>query len=143
MSNIAGYITIDNYGSLLSDGKLVVNAGNDWKHSVHFTILTNTTMIYIDGGNTRGSQGAALASFSNGVVTDTSWECIKKNSNDSTAWPKAISYGTNIRETSPWRHSIANISTSAHWIWTKNSRETAVLCRKSFSELTPCVFYSV
>ena len=125
-------ITIDNGGTLIADGKTFANNG-DWTVHETFTLLSNTTGVVIDATNP-GNVGAMLASFSNGVVTDESWQCISSSSKSTQPeWPKAATYGRNDGTTSPWG-KIDNINETAQWIWTSNRYEKSITCRKSFGE---------
>ena len=131
-------VTIDNGGTLIADGKTFANNG-DWTVHETFTLLSNTTGVVIDATNDPDYYGAMLASFSNGVVTDESWECINSSlKSTQTEWPKAVTYGNNDETTFPWgtilKEKIANIKETAQWIWTINRYEKSVTCRKSFGE---------
>lgn len=127
---ISGYMTIDNSGSISADGKIVVEKTTSWTEEESFSLPGNTRGIVIEGINGKNSPGAILASFSNGIVTDESWECISGDSRNNTTWPKAIPYGSNNANVKPWKRAIDNIAANAKWIWTSEKTEVNVLCRK-------------
>ena len=93
------------------------------------------------------SVGGILASFSNNVVTDDSWECtVKKDCGSSCddgsfhpAWGPAVVYGRNDETTTPWykanKGKLNQIESNAQWIWVENKVATAVWCRKTFGKL--------
>ena len=143
-NNITGNVSIDNEGTIYADGKFVRSITR-WKVSSPVTLLANTTCVVIEGKTTRGGKGddvgAILGSFSNGILTDDSWQCIISNASKSQlVWPKVKSYARNNNETdSVWikhnsNEAVANIDGNATWIWTKNEKEERVTCRRSFGK---------
>ena len=138
-NNITGNVSIDNKGTIYADGKFVRNITR-WTEASPVTLLANTTCVVIEG-KTTGGVGAILGSFSNGILTDESWQCIISNAAKSQlVWPKAKSYARNdIKTGSVWINynadkPVANIDRNATWIWTKNEKEESVTCRGSFGE---------
>ena len=141
-NNITGNVSIDNVGTIYADGKFVRSI-TGWKVASPVTLLANTTCVVIEGKTTGGVHdvGAILGSFSNGILTDESWQCIISNAAKSQlVWPKAKSYARNdIKTGSVWINynadkPVANIDRNATWIWTKNEKEESVMCRGSFGE---------
>ena len=143
-NNITGNVSLDNSGEIYADGTFVRNI-TGWKVASPVTLLANTTCVVIEGKTTGGVKGndvgAILASFSNGILTDESWQCIKRNAAKSQlVWPKAKSYGRNNKRTrSVWikqnsNKPVANIDGNATWIWTENKKEESVTCRRSFGK---------
>ena len=142
--NITGNVSIDNEGTIYADGKFVRNITR-WKIASPVTLLANTTCVVIEGKTTGGVKGndvgAILASFSNGILTDESWQCIIRNAAKSQlVWPKAKSHARNNKRTgSVWikqnsEKPVANIDGNATWIWTENEKEENVTCRRSFGK---------
>ena len=143
-NNITGNVSIDNEGTIYADGKFVRNITR-WKIASPVTLLANTTCVVIEGktlyGGSGGDVGAILGSFSNGILTDESWQCIISNASKSQlVWPKVKSYARNNNETdSVWikhnsNEAVANIDGNATWIWTEKNNEERVTCRRSFGK---------
>ena len=138
-NNITGNVSIDNVGTIYADGKFVRSITR-WKVSSPVTLLANTTCVVIEG-KTTGGVGAILGSFSNGILTDESWQCIISNAAKSQlVWPKAKSHArNNIKTDSVWikknsNKPVANIDGNATWIWTEKNNEERVTCRRSFGK---------
>ena len=143
-NNITGNVSIDNVGTVYADGKFVRSI-TGWKVASPVTLLANTTCVVIEGKTTGGVKGndvgAILASFSNGILTDESWQCIISNAAKSQlVWPKATTYARNNNRTNnTWIDDylgtpVPHIDGNATWIWTKNKNEESVTCRRSFGE---------
>ena len=137
--NITGNVSIDNEGTIYADGKFVRNI-TGWRVASPVTLLANTTCVVIEGETTTGA-GAILASFSNGILTDESWQCIKRNAAKSQlVWPKAKSHARNNNRTgNTWivdhlGTPVPNIDGNAMWIWTEKRNEESVTCRRSFGK---------
>ena len=139
--NITGNVSIDNVGTIYADGKFVRNITR-WTEASPVTLLANTTCVVIEGKTTGGVHdvGAILGSFSNGILTDDSWQCIISNAAKSQlVWPKAKSHAPNNNKIgSVWikisKKPIANIDRNATWIWTEKNNEESVTCRGSFGK---------
>ena len=139
--NITGNVSIDNVGTIYADGKFVRNITR-WTEASPVTLLANTTCVVIEGKTTGGVHdvGAILGSFSNGILTDESWQCIISNAAKSQlVWPKAKSHAPNNNKIgSVWikisKKPIANIDRNATWIWTEKNNEESVTCRGSFGK---------
>ena len=138
-NNITGNVSIDNKGTIYADGKFVRNITR-WTEASPVTLLANTTCVVIEG-KTTGGVGAILGSFSNGILTDESWQCIISNAAKSQlVWPKAKSHArNNIKTDSVWikknsNKPVANIDGNATWIWTEKNNEERVTCRRSFGK---------
>ena len=140
-NNITGNVSIDNVGTVYADGKFVRSI-TGWKVASPVTLLANTTCVVIEGKTTGGVHdvGAILGSFSNGILTDESWQCIISNAAKSQlVWPKAKSHAPNNNKIgSVWikisKKPIANIDRNATWIWTEKNNEESVTCRGSFGK---------
>ena len=143
-NNITGNVSIDNVGTIYADGKFVSKI-TGWQVASPVTLLANTTCVVIEGKTTGGVKGndvgAILASFSNGILTDESWQCIISNAAKSQlVWPKAKSHArNNIKTDSVWikknsNKPVANIDGNATWIWTEKNNEERVTCRRSFGK---------
>lgn len=131
-------MTIDNSGLLVADGVIFAEKENSWTTPASFTLPGKIGVVVIEAKNV-GSVGAILASFSNGVVTDESWECTNDNSKNTSNWPKAVTYGNNNGTAVPWAKNLGwrgihNINENAQWIWSKDSHDQRVVCRKPFGK---------
>ncbi|CAB4007984.1 Hypothetical predicted protein, partial [Paramuricea clavata] len=112
-----------------------------WNKVKHFTLSGHTKNVTIKVYND-GGKGAILASFSNKVVTDGSWECAVMDrciSSDcesfvATKWSNAIAYGFNIEDSDRKSlEKINEIKSTAQWIWVKNGEAEREWCRKRFA----------
>ena len=117
---------------LFADG---ISLGKDnqwWRTATDFVIPGNTKVIAVAATNSRFPPGI-LGSFSNGLVTNSSWKCSEHvnlgwNSQDfdDSNWSAALEIK---------RHGdgpggyIAGIDPSAKWIWTINPRFRSCYCR--------------
>jgi hypothetical protein len=140
-------MTIDNKGTLTTDTGEVYYKSSNWSEAESFTLPGNTKYVIIKALNDPGNVGGILASFSNGVVTDESWECANMSSHESgncgsePKWHKAKEYGPNNKTISPWgthltylNKTISEIEPRAQWIWITNASATSVWCKKTFSK---------
>ena len=81
-----------------------------------------------------------LASFSNGIVTDESWNCtcIKSPSNSFSGWKNASVIGNNAKDSKPHFKRHPEIASSAKWIEITNccyhDHVRYVSCRKAFGK---------
>ena len=143
-NDITGNVSIDNVGTIYADGKFVRNI-TGWTEASPVTLLANTTCVVIEGKTTGGVKGndvgAILASFSNGILTDESWQCIISNvAKSQLVWPKAKSHGRNNKRTGNiWikynsDKPVANINGNATWIWIESIKEESVTCRRSLGK---------
>ncbi|CAB4018601.1 Hypothetical predicted protein, partial [Paramuricea clavata] len=129
VSRIMVKITVDNTGRLITDSGEKRNVVCSWKKVKHFTLSGQTKHVTIKAHNARG-KGGILASFSNKVVTDGSWECADMSSctaADCAPWTKATTH--DLKE--PWNERN-QIKSTAQWIWAENEAATRVWCRKRF-----------
>ena len=112
-----------------------------WKVAQRFTIAGDTKVVTIKGDNP-GSVGGILASFSNGVVTDGTWQCADMSScttvecENSVIWHDAQTYGVNGETNRPWqgRGRFEEIESTAKWIWVHFSEAKRVWCKKTFGK---------
>ena len=104
----------------------------------HTVSLDNTCVLTVKTQNNVGGAGI-LASTSTGVVTDASWKCSSGGGAveqsgwhlpgfDDTAWSQARVVAPN--DGSFWTGVIGAINSEAKWIWTQNSSDDVVYCRK-------------
>ena len=132
-------MTIDNGGSLMIDTGEEHLLSTHWLETEQFTLPRDTKVVTIKGGDI-GGVGAILASFSNGVVTDGTWQCANINSctttecENSVAWQDATTYGVNGDKPSPWNRKINDIKSTAQWIWVDNKSAARVWCKKTFGK---------
>ena len=114
----------------------------DWTVSEKLTLAGDTKVVTIKGDNDPNDVGGILASFSNGVVTDDTWQCAQIGSctnkcEDSVTWKDAKTYGLKGNKTYPWGEqgiAFEEIESTAKWIWVDNSSATSVWCRKTFGK---------
>ncbi len=115
----------------------------NWKIAQNIALPGNTKYVVIKAHNGPNSVGGILASFSNGVVTNESWQCADMSSCNSNCehnpkWLPAVSYGLNNEDTYPWgtilRRHISGIKQTAKWIWVEKAKATSVWCTKTFSK---------
>jgi hypothetical protein len=111
-----------------------------WKTPGRFTLPGDTKVVTIKAHNDVGNVGGILASFSNRVVTNASWQCVDMSKSNPT-WLSAIEYGLNVASSgSIWSENnkpgkkISEIEETAQWIWVRNSEARRVWCRKTFSK---------
>ena len=80
----------------------------DWGVARRFTLPADTKVVTIKGGNDPNNIGGILASFSNGVLTDGTWQCADVSScasvecENSVTWQDAQTYGVNGETNYPW-----------------------------------------
>ena len=81
------------------------------------------------------SQFGILAETSSGVVTDASWKCSAVEQTgwhlpgfDDAAWSQARVMARN--DGSVYTAVVAGINPAARWIWSQNSSDDVVYCRK-------------
>ena len=111
----------------------------DWTKTDRFPLPGDTKVVTIKGDNTLGGVGAILASFSNGVVTDGTWQCADMSSctttecENSVTWQGAKTFGVNTNH--PTWNTRPYIASTAQWIWVDNKYAKIVWCKKTFSKL--------
>ena len=111
----------------------------DWLETEKFTLPGDTKFVTIKGCDI-GGIGAILASFSNGVVTDSTWQCADMSSctttecENSITWQDATTYGVNGDKPSPWKTKMNDIELTAQWIWVDNKLAKRVWCKKTFAK---------
>ena len=133
-------ITIDNSGSVETDTGEHRNLVCHWKIPERFTLRGDTKVVTVKAHNDPGNVGAILASFSNGVVTDDSWQCANMdectlNNSECANWQKAKIYclGTSCSWDPNMKDQISEAQ-SAQWIWVENAEATRVWCKKTFGK---------
>ena len=113
-----------------------------WEVAQRFTLPADTKVVTIKGGNDPGNVGGILASFSNGVVTDDTWQCADMSlcttgkCESPVTWQDAQTYGVNGETNRPWHGQgrFQEIESTAKWIWVNNSLATRVWCNKTFGK---------
>ena len=127
-------IACDDASYVYHDGDVVLSA-DGWRIA-HTVNLDDACVLAVKAVDLGGGAGM-LASTSTGVVTDASWKCSGAveqtgwhlDDFDDAAWSQARVIGTN--DGSFWTGVIDGISTEAQWIWSQNSRDDEIYCRKS------------
>lgn len=145
-SAIGVNITCDSYLELYVDGRSLGGGATNVKSEGYlvYQIMSGSHVIALScKGSASAWEGGILASFENGLVTDTSWKCtttarygwnMRTYRDDD--WPTASSYGGNSKSTLPWGE-ISSIDDKAVWIWSSdNKKDTEVYCRHSL--VAPC-----
>ena len=119
-----------------------------WEVSDQLTLAGNTKVITIKGSNT-GYEGGILASFSNGVLTDGTWQCADMSScasiecENSVTWQDAQTYGVNENNPRPWNRRIPDIGSTAQWIWVNDKYARKVWCKKTFGKLIRKLYLAI
>ena len=121
------------------------NLSTQWSGTERFTLPGDTRVVTIKGGsNPARSNGGILASFSNGVVTDGTWQCADMSSctttecENSVIWQGAKTYGVNANH--PTYATRPNIDSTAQWIWEENAFATRVWCKKTFGKFIKIIY---
>ena len=136
-------MTIDDYGSLITDAGVEHALGTWWWETQNFTLPVDTRVVTIEGDNP-WLGGGILASFSNGVVTDGTWQCADMSScnttecENSVTWQDAKTYGVNANHST--YETIPNIDSTAQWIWVENAFATRVWCKKTFGKFIKIIY---
>ena len=97
--------------------------------------LSDVCVLTVKGENFEGGHGI-LASTSIGVVTDDTWKCSGGLEEtgwhlpgfDDAAWSQAQVIAAN--DGSFWMGVVPEINPAAQWIWSQNSGDGVVFCRK-------------
>ena len=137
--DITGYVAVDHKGSFTAEpgANILVSEFSNWKNAESFALPSNTHYVIIEVERKKNFKGGILAEFSNGYVTDSSWQCSDINSNTKSSWPAAQVVATNDGEDYRWNEVVSNIATHAKWIWTanynnNNNQDSTVWCLKEF-----------
>ena len=115
------------------------NLETEWLETERFALPGDTKVVTIEGVNPDG-EGGILASFSNGVLTDGTWQCADMSSCTTTdcknpvTWQGAKTYGINEENPSPWNRRLNDIDSTAQWIWVDNEFARRVWCKKTFGK---------
>ena len=120
-------------------GRLTTNSGEkrdilcQGLESEQFTLPADTKVVTVKAHNSNG-KGGILASFSNGVVTDKSWQCADMSlctSKDCSraTWQSPVTLHKVKRQ---GKRSIK--VQSAQWIWASEKTAERVWCRKTFGK---------
>ena len=126
-------ITIDD------GGRLITGSGEERIILCHdlvleqFTLPANTKVVTVKAHNSHG-MGGMLASCSNNVVTDGSWQCAdlsRCNTKDCHVKWELAAAGRLERN---FDRKIPGIKQSALWIWVQNQTAERVWCRKNFGK---------
>ena len=97
--------------------------------------LTDVCVLTVKAENWEGGYGV-IASTSTGVVTNASWKCSGGVEQtgwhlpgfDDAAWSQAQVIAAN--DGTFWMGVLPEISPAAQWIWSQNSGDGVVFCRK-------------
>ena len=123
--------TCDNEMEMFADG-VSLGKDNDWTSSTEYIIPGNTRVISVSGVDWGGRYFGLLGSFSNGMVTNSSWKCEDDEYSgwnspdfDDSSWPAAVEVATH--GVNPWK-IISGIASTAKWIWTAGDPSN-VYCR--------------
>ena len=131
-------VTADDIVNVYHGGDVVLT-GDEWEDAQTLN-LDDACVLAIKGTNVRSGAGI-LASTSTGVVTDASWKCSSSSGGaveqtgwhlpgfDDAAWSQAQVMTAN--DGSVWIHEMSGINPTAQWIWSQNSSDDVVYCRKT------------
>lgn len=89
--------------------------------SVKIPLNTRILCIKIDD---KSREKGFILSSSNGIVSDTSWECTSNETQN--VWPSASAVVAK-----PHAKVFPNNIPNAQWIWTDNQWDTRVVCKKT------------
>ena len=106
------------------DGNLQHLSGDSvtkWNLASTHIIPPDTQLIRVKCHST-GGPGGFLASFSNGVVTDDSWQCAREGGDLAPANVLNANGG-----------EVEDISRDANWIWAPESVANTVFCERSLN----------
>ncbi|CAB3996639.1 Hypothetical predicted protein, partial [Paramuricea clavata] len=131
---ITGYVAVDHKGSFTAEpgANILVSQFSNWKNAESFALPLNTHYVTIEVERKNNFKGGILAEFSNGYVTDSSWQCSDINSTAKSSWPVAQEVATNDGQDSRWSKVVSNIANHAKWIWTANTQDNKIWCQKEF-----------
>ena len=141
LSVFEGNLTCNNYMDVFVDGKKT-GYNENYSNINHQTIDIGSNVIAIKCRcKFPPCGGMIIASFDNGLVTDSSWKCTTQLQTgwyfehfDDSGWNAAKSFGTNVQPPLPWG-KISEISGDAHFIWTTSINDDHVVyCRKRLIE---------
>ena len=128
------HITSDAFLTINTDGHFLKNVSfQKWRkndNSSFASFPTKRLSVWAKLYNVTGNYGILASISMKNIYTDATWDCRRFPDGD---WSKAKCYGINNGMSYPWDLKLTNIDTSANWIWTSNSSDTEVECRKIFS----------
>ena len=127
-------ITCDDVVYVYNDGDVVLSARN--VRDAHTVRLVDACVLAVKAVDIGGGAGM-LASTSTGLVTDASWKCSggveqtgwHLDDFDDAAWSQARLIAAN--DGTFWMGVVAEINPAAEWIWSQNSGDDFVFCRKT------------
>lgn len=130
---------LDNIAEIYSDGTLAYATVTQGRRTVSLAIPVDT-QVAVRAVNNAGLIGI-LASWGS-LTTNLAWKCVAfepegdwtRRGYDDSAWPQAVSYGTN--GVSPYR-DVTDVAASAEWIWTDSSEDREVWCRGPGKPIMP------
>ncbi|CAB4035846.1 Hypothetical predicted protein, partial [Paramuricea clavata] len=136
MKGITGDIVIHRSRSIeieIENNRTKVDLNKTSRQPRRFVLPEDTQVVTIKVHKAHRRCGGILASFSNGIVTDGSWNCTDSSSCSSSGcsnlkWENAFTSGKN-GNSSTWRPEIRS---SARWIWISNSSARSVWCKRTF-----------
>ncbi|KAK3717080.1 hypothetical protein QZH41_009449, partial [Actinostola sp. cb2023] len=129
---VEGKITIDDRGSVYGNGGSMGKDNNIYNRiqSYMFPIDIEVVAIFVEN---IGGPGGILASFSNGVQTDTHWKCTTrwyrnwhKTNYDDTAWPNAVLRGEN-------GNTARGLPSTVRWMGVSDPNAAQFYCRRRLS----------
>ncbi|ESO94422.1 hypothetical protein LOTGIDRAFT_175420 [Lottia gigantea] len=129
--DISGSVTCDNILNFFVDGQLEASS-NDWKVGSPVSFSDTAHVLAFDCRD-EGVIAGIRGSFSNGVVTDSSWRC---STSDDEGWKELGFDDSNwqdatIQTHSDWGNKPTSIASEAKWIWTAGDfTDRHVFCRR-------------
>ncbi len=144
MKGIIVDITIDDSGSMEMETKTkpkeVILVNGNWRLPERFVLPEDTQVVTIKAHN-HVFVGGILASFSNGYVTDESWNCAYKTTCDDSSnscpnlqWNNATTFLKKYAHSTTWVSGRIKFASSAQWIWISSASATSVWCKRTFGK---------
>ena len=124
-----GYVAIDHKGEVSADDQVLENKFSNWKNAKFVKLPANAQSVVIRVTKKNKDSGGILASFDNGLMTNSSWSCTDDFLTKS-IWPPAHEVAQNDGASSQWNKVVSDIDSNAAWIWTANEGDAEVWCRK-------------
>ena len=126
-------IQADNAYYVYHEGDVVLS--HAYWDGIHSVSLSDVCVLTVKGEKWDGDHGV-IASTSTGVVTDASWKCSGGVEQtgwhlagfDDASWSQARVVAPN--DGSVWFTAVSGFNPAAQWIWSQDSSDDVIYCRK-------------
>ncbi|XP_031574613.1 uncharacterized protein LOC116308348 isoform X2 [Actinia tenebrosa] len=129
---LEGKITADDKAWVYGNGQYMGNDNDRWNVIKSYMFGTDIEVVAILVKNTGGPSGL-MATFSNGIRTDSSWKCTTttyKNWHttnfDDSSWPHAVEHALN-------GYTVRDIPRDVRWIGVRDPNAKQFYCRRRIS----------